>query len=68
MVEMDLFRDHLGKLDTHKSMGPSGMCPQILREWAEAITKLHCNLYRTGEVHEDCRKVNVIPVLAKGKK
>lgn len=25
LVEVDLFRDHLGKLDTRKSMGPSGM-------------------------------------------
>lgn len=29
----DWVRDHLGKCDIHKSMGPVGMHPQVLRSW-----------------------------------
>ena len=36
MIEEDLVRDHLGKLNTHKSMHSDGM----LGELAEVIAKL----------------------------
>jgi len=32
-------RDHLSKLDTHKSMAPDGMHPQVLREMAGVIAE-----------------------------
>ncbi|PKU40435.1 rna-directed dna polymerase from mobile element jockey-like [Limosa lapponica baueri] len=51
-VEGDWVRDHLAKLDIHKSMGPEGMHPS----------------WRTGEVPEDWRKANITPVYKKGKK
>jgi len=31
-VEEDQVREHLNKLDVHKSMGPEGMHPRVLRE------------------------------------
>ncbi|PKU39894.1 rna-directed dna polymerase from mobile element jockey-like [Limosa lapponica baueri] len=39
LVKDDYVRDHLGKLDIHKSMGPDGMHPQVLRELADIIVK-----------------------------
>lgn len=39
MVEEDQVKDHLGKLDNHKSMGPDGMQPQLLRELADVTAK-----------------------------
>ncbi|KFQ80642.1 RNA-directed DNA polymerase from mobile element jockey, partial [Phoenicopterus ruber ruber] len=72
LVEEDQVREQLGKLDTHKSMGPNGMHPRVLREVAEVIAKplsiIFEKSWRTGEVPEDRRKDNVIPVFKKGKK
>lgn len=32
LVKEDWVREQLGNLDIHKSMGPGGMHPQVLRE------------------------------------
>ncbi|KGL73426.1 RNA-directed DNA polymerase from mobile element jockey, partial [Tinamus guttatus] len=65
-------REHLRKLDTHKSMGPDGMHPRVLRELAEVIAKplsiIFERSWRTGEVPEDWKKASVTPVFKKGKK
>ncbi|GAB0177726.1 target of Nesh-SH3 [Grus japonensis] len=72
LVEEDWVRDHLGKLDTHKSMGPDGMHPRVLRELAdvtaESLSIIFERSWRTGEVPENWRKASVIPVFKKGKK
>ncbi|PKU42688.1 rna-directed dna polymerase from mobile element hypothetical protein [Limosa lapponica baueri] len=72
LIEEDWVRDHSGKLDTHKSMGPDGTHPRVLRELADVIVKLISIIFdkswRTGEVPEDWRKANVMPVFKKGKK
>ncbi|PKU46370.1 rna-directed dna polymerase from mobile element jockey-like [Limosa lapponica baueri] len=71
-IAEDWVRDHLSKLDTHKSMGPDGMHPQTLGELAEVTAKPLSNIFkkswRTAEVPEDWRKGNVTPVFKKGKK
>ncbi|PKU31217.1 rna-directed dna polymerase from mobile element hypothetical protein [Limosa lapponica baueri] len=68
-IKEDKGRDHLGKLDTHKSMGPDGMHPRVLRELADVTAKplsiIFERSWRTGEVPEDCRKANVMPVFKK---
>jgi len=59
-------------LDTHKSVGPDGMNPQVLRELADVIAEplsiIFERSWRTGEVFEDWRKANITPVFKKGKK
>ncbi|PKU40539.1 rna-directed dna polymerase from mobile element hypothetical protein [Limosa lapponica baueri] len=65
-------RDHLAKLDIHKSMGPDGMYPRVLRELADVIAEplsiIYERSWRTEEVPEDWRKENITPVYKKGKK
>ncbi|PKU34197.1 rna-directed dna polymerase from mobile element jockey-like [Limosa lapponica baueri] len=72
LIEEDWVRDHLGKHDTHRSMGPDGMHPRVLRELADVIAKplsiIFEKSWRTGEGPEDWRKASVTPVLKKGKK
>ncbi|XP_055565143.1 uncharacterized protein LOC102055566 isoform X1 [Falco cherrug] len=69
---LELGRDHLGMPDTHKSMRPDGMHPQLLRELADVTAKplfiTTERSWRTGEVPEDWRKAGVTPVFKKGKK
>ncbi|GAB0209533.1 mitochondrial enolase superfamily member 1 [Grus japonensis] len=72
LVEEDRVRDRLGKLNIHKSMGPDGMYPQVLKELADVIARplsiIFERSWRTGEVPEDWRKASVTLVLKKGKK
>jgi len=72
LLKEDRMRDHLSKLDTHRSMSPDGMHPQVLRELADVIAEPLSIVFerfsRTGEVPEDWRKASVPPVFIKGKK
>ena len=72
LVEEDCVRDRLSNLDIHKSMGPDGMHPRVLRELADVIAEplsiIFERSWRTGEVPMDWRKANVTPVFKKGKK
>ncbi|PKU32031.1 rna-directed dna polymerase from mobile element jockey- hypothetical protein [Limosa lapponica baueri] len=71
-ITEDWVRDHLGKSDSHKSMGPDGKNPRELRELADVIAMPLSITYdmswRTGEVPKDWRKANVKPVFKKGNK
>jgi len=72
LVEEDCVRDLFSNLDVHKSMGPDGMHPRVLRELADITAELLPIILersgRTGEVPEDWRKANVTPIFKKGKK
>ena len=72
LVEVDLVREHLAKINVHKSIGPDGMCPRVLRELAEMISEplsiIFDRSWRTGEVPEDWRIASVTSVFKKGKK
>ncbi|PKU35565.1 rna-directed dna polymerase from mobile element jockey-like [Limosa lapponica baueri] len=72
LVEEDQVREQLRRLDIHKSMGPDGIHPRVLRELADVIAGplsiIFERSWRTGKVPEDWRKANVIPVFKKGKK
>jgi len=65
-------RDRLSNLDAHKSMGPDGMHPRVLRDLADVIAEplfiIFERSWRTGEGPEDWRKASVTPIFKKGKK
>jgi len=69
---LDCVRDRLSNLDAHRSMGPYGRHPRVLRELADVIAEplsiIFERSWRTGEVPEDWRKANVTPIFKKGKK
>jgi len=71
-VEQNCVRDYLSNLDAHKSMGPNGMHPRVLRKLvdviAEPLSIIFERSWRKGEVYEDRRKANVTPIFKKGKK
>ncbi|KAK4830929.1 hypothetical protein QYF61_014302 [Mycteria americana] len=60
----------LQHLDTHRSMGPGGIHPRVLRELAEVLTKPLSIIYQqswmTGEVPVDWTLANVTPIYRKG--
>ncbi|KAK4826737.1 hypothetical protein QYF61_010990 [Mycteria americana] len=64
--------DLLHHLDTHKSMGPDGIHPRVMRELAEVLPKPLSSLYQqsqlTGEVPVDWRLANMTPIYKKGQK
>jgi len=72
LVEEDCVRDCLSNMDAHKSMGPDGMHPRVLRELADVIAEplsiIFERSWRIGEVPEDWRKASVSPIFKKGKK
>jgi len=57
LVKEDCTRDRLSDLDNHRSMGPNGMHPRVLRELADVIAEplsiFFERSWRTGEVPED---------------
>ncbi|GAB0184555.1 mitochondrial enolase superfamily member 1 [Grus japonensis] len=65
-----MFSDLLHHLDTHKSMGPDGIHPRVLRELVEVLTKPLSIIYQqswlTGKVPVDGTLDNVIPIYKKG--
>ncbi|CAM4564646.1 unnamed protein product [Lepidochelys olivacea] len=71
-VEIEVVRDYLEKLDVHKSMAPDELHPRVLKELpaviAEPLAIIFENSWRTGEVPDDWKKANVVPIFKKGKK
>ncbi|CAM4646594.1 unnamed protein product [Lepidochelys kempii] len=71
-VEKEVVRDYLEKLDVHKSTGPDALHPRVLKELAAVIAEplaiIFENSWRSGEVLDDWKKANVVPIFKKGKK
>ncbi|CAM4572640.1 unnamed protein product [Lepidochelys kempii] len=71
-VEKEVVRDYLEKLDEYKSMGPDVLHPRVLKELANVIAEplaiIFENSWRSGEVPDDWKKANVVPIFKKGKK
>lgn len=57
LVEEDQVREYLSKPNIHKSMGPDGMHPKMLRELADGIMRqlpiVFVQLWQMGEMPED---------------
>ena len=71
-VSEELVRVLLERLDVFKSAGPDDLHPRVLQELAEVIAGPLARLYEhswcSGEVPEDWKRANVVPIFKKGKK
>ncbi|KAK4807414.1 hypothetical protein QYF61_001177 [Mycteria americana] len=70
IIQGEMVSDLLHHLDTHKSTGPDGIHPRVLRELADVLTKPLSVIYQqswlTEEVPVDWRSENVMPIYKKG--
>ena len=57
-------------LKTHKAAGPDGITPRILKHLAKTLAPILCNIFRLsydrGEIPDDWREANVVPIYKKG--
>jgi len=69
-IQGDMVSNLLHHLDTHKSMGPGGIHPRVLKELPDVPTKPLSIIYQqswlTGEVPDKWRLVNGMPIYKKG--
>ncbi|KAK4823437.1 hypothetical protein QYF61_002123 [Mycteria americana] len=72
IIQEEAVNNLLRHLDTHKSMGPDGIHPRVLRELAEELAKPLSIIYQqswlTGEIPDDWRLATVTPIYKKGQK
>jgi len=72
IIQEEAVNNLLCYLDTHKSMGPDGIHPRVLRELAEELAEPLSIIYQkswlTGEVPDVCRIASVRAIYKKGRK
>ncbi|KFW82323.1 hypothetical protein N305_03489, partial [Manacus vitellinus] len=70
VIQEETVCDLLSLLDPHKSMGPDGIHPRVMRKLAEELAKPLSIIYQqswlTGEVPDDWKLANVTPIHKKG--
>ncbi|RMC19146.1 hypothetical protein DUI87_03750 [Hirundo rustica rustica] len=70
IIQEEAVRELLRCLDAHKSMGPDGIHPRVMRELADELAKLLSIIYQqswlTGEVPDDWKLGSVTPIHKKG--
>ncbi|XP_075779238.1 uncharacterized protein LOC142827520 [Pelodiscus sinensis] len=71
-IHKEQVKNHLGKLDVSKSPGPDEMHPRILKELIEEVSEPLAMIFekswQTGEIPEDWKRANIVPIYKKGNK
>ncbi|KFP06517.1 hypothetical protein N300_13465, partial [Calypte anna] len=71
VIQKDTVSDLLNCLDPHKSLGPHGIHPRVVRELAEELAKPLSIIYQqswlSGDFPDDWKR-NITPIFKKGKK
>ncbi|TRZ10138.1 hypothetical protein HGM15179_016971 [Zosterops borbonicus] len=72
VIQEEAVRELLSHLDVHKSMGPDGIHPRMMKELTNELAKPLSIIYNqsclTGEVLDDWKLANVTPIHKKGGK
>ncbi|KAF4796471.1 hypothetical protein TURU_083907 [Turdus rufiventris] len=72
VIQEEAVRELLSHLDIHKSVGSDGIHPRVMRELADELKKPLSIIYQqswlTGEVPDDWKLANVMPIHKKGGK
>ena len=72
VIQEEALRELLSSSDVHKSMGPDGIHPRVMRELADELVKPLSIIYQqsrdTGEVPDDWKLTSVTPIHIKGGK
>ncbi|KFP91478.1 hypothetical protein N311_03230, partial [Apaloderma vittatum] len=71
-IKEQVVSDLLRHLDAHKSMGPDGLHPSVLKELADVLAKplsiIYLKSWLTEKVPMDWKVANVTPIYKKGRK
>ncbi|XP_065440587.1 mitoferrin-1 isoform X1 [Chrysemys picta bellii] len=69
-IKKEQVKNHLEKLDACKSPGPDEMHPRILKELIEEVSEplaiIFGKSWETGEIPEDWKRANIVPIYKKG--
>ncbi|OWK63712.1 hypothetical protein RLOC_00003710 [Lonchura striata] len=70
VIQEEAVRELLSCLDVHKTMGPDGIYPRMMRELADELAKPFSIIYQQSglTVPDDWKLANVIPIHKKGGK
>ena len=70
MIHVETVRKLLLYLDCHRSMGPDGLHPRVLKKLAgvtaEPLSTIYQRFWLSGEVPEDWGLADVTPIYKKG--